>query len=372
MKIIHLILGKANPLRMNGVNKVVNNLATTQAQLGHEVEVWGIATNLELNYPERNYVTRLFLAPSFPWGLPSELKQRLTAMKDPCVVHIHGGFIPRFFVASKLLDRLKIPYVLTPHGAYNDKAMEKSKWVKKVYFQLFERRLIEHAQSLHVIGKSEWNTLQQRELHPNGVLIPNGQILPQNQKDYKLKNRKHPVFTFCGRIDIETKGLDILLQAFELFTRQGLQAELWIIGDGAELPKLKELAQSLGLDHRVTFHGMQTGDAKNQLLLESDVFFHPSRNEGLPGAVLEAAGFGVPCVVSQESNMADYINQFKAGAGLHNNNSKNLAQSMKQMQDHFANGSLEKLGENARQMVRKAFDWSSISEQLFQVYRAAL
>jgi len=44
MNIIHLVLGKANPNRMNGVNKVANQLATTMTNLNKEVELWGIAT----------------------------------------------------------------------------------------------------------------------------------------------------------------------------------------------------------------------------------------------------------------------------------------------------------------------------------------
>ena len=36
MEIIHIVLGKANPERMNGVNKVVFQLATKQAESGRK------------------------------------------------------------------------------------------------------------------------------------------------------------------------------------------------------------------------------------------------------------------------------------------------------------------------------------------------
>jgi hypothetical protein len=41
-KIIHLVLGKANPDRMNGVNKVAHNQAIALFELGCDVEIWGI------------------------------------------------------------------------------------------------------------------------------------------------------------------------------------------------------------------------------------------------------------------------------------------------------------------------------------------
>ena len=62
MEIIHLILGKANPDRMNGVNKVVYQLTTQQAIAGRKVSIWGISKNTEHNYGERNFETRLFQA----------------------------------------------------------------------------------------------------------------------------------------------------------------------------------------------------------------------------------------------------------------------------------------------------------------------
>ena len=46
MEIIHLVMGKANPQRMNGVNKVVYQLATKQAEAGIKVQVWGFTKDL--------------------------------------------------------------------------------------------------------------------------------------------------------------------------------------------------------------------------------------------------------------------------------------------------------------------------------------
>jgi hypothetical protein len=42
MEIIHIILGKANPDRLNGVNKVVYNLATEQTMAGKKHSSLGV------------------------------------------------------------------------------------------------------------------------------------------------------------------------------------------------------------------------------------------------------------------------------------------------------------------------------------------
>ena len=60
MEIIHIVLGKANPDRLNGVNKVVYNMASEQVKAGKKVSVWGITKDIQHNYPERIFNTTLF------------------------------------------------------------------------------------------------------------------------------------------------------------------------------------------------------------------------------------------------------------------------------------------------------------------------
>ena len=102
-KIIHVVLGKANPNRMNGVNKVVNRLATTQVELGHDVEVWGITKDTTHNYPERNYETILFQDQQFKFLLDAQLKKAIENLnKETVTFHLHGGYLLQFFSLSRV------------------------------------------------------------------------------------------------------------------------------------------------------------------------------------------------------------------------------------------------------------------------------
>jgi len=97
IKIIHLVLGKANPNRMNGVNKVAYQLATTHTRLGYDTKLWGIANTLEHNYPERNFKTELFLQYKNKGKVNQELRTAIAELPSETVVHIHGAFIPTFY-----------------------------------------------------------------------------------------------------------------------------------------------------------------------------------------------------------------------------------------------------------------------------------
>ena len=155
MKIIHLVLGKANPERMNGVNKVAYQLATTQTEMGHEVHLWGIANSMTKNYPDRNFSTTLFRQFKNKLKLDSNLVDAIKSLDSDAIVHIHGSFIPEFYQVAKLLTRGDVPYVYTPHGALTEGAMVKNNFIKKLYFELFESALIKNAKAMQLLGIQE-------------------------------------------------------------------------------------------------------------------------------------------------------------------------------------------------------------------------
>ena len=103
MEIIHLILGKANPNRMNGVNKVVHELATTQVEKGIQPKCGALPTIL-YDYPSRIFKTRLFKASKNPFGFDKELKAALLTRTQSAVIHIHGAFLPVFYSVSAFLQ----------------------------------------------------------------------------------------------------------------------------------------------------------------------------------------------------------------------------------------------------------------------------
>ena len=57
MKIVHFIMGKANPNRSNGVNQVIYAFAKYQSLMGNEVVVVGISKSMYIDYEkvDRDY-----------------------------------------------------------------------------------------------------------------------------------------------------------------------------------------------------------------------------------------------------------------------------------------------------------------------------
>ncbi|MEM7681861.1 MAG: glycosyltransferase family 4 protein [Planctomycetota bacterium] len=83
---------------------------------------------------------------------------------------------------------------------------------------------------------------------------------------------------------------------------------LAIVGDGPEEPALRKLTGQLGLTERVAFLGRRTGADKMWLLGRAHAMVAPSREEGMPSAVLEGLAAGLPVVASDIEPHREAIN----------------------------------------------------------------
>ncbi len=102
-----------------------------------------------------------------------------------------------------------------------------------------------------------------------------------------------PYLLAVGRLSRE-KGFDLLLQALAQVQKQFPDTHLLIAGTGPEEAALKVECHALGLDRSVHFAGYI--DSPWPLFAAATLYVLPSRYEGLPNALLEAAAAGLPIV----------------------------------------------------------------------------
>ena len=371
MKIIHLILGKARPERMNGVSKVAHNLALFQARDGHDVAIWGITPTPNEVLPAREYDLTLFHALK-GFKLDPNLIAALKGLAgmDACV-HLHGGFIPAFHTASRILQSAGVKYIFSPHGSLSPFAFKRGYVKKRTYFAAFEASLIRHAHAIHFLGKNQYDAFDNLLKVPHKCLIPNGQNLEELAfEGAAIPRPEVPVFSFCGRLINHYKGLDLLIEGFAQYRKYGGKGVLWLIGDGPDREGLEVQAKKLGVRDFLVFWGSQYGEKKLNLLSHTDAFVHPSRSEGFPTGVLEAAGLGLPCIVSTATNVGEYVTDHQAGIHLSANKPVNIAQALTTIERAKAVGTLAAMGAAAKEMVASTFEWARIARQLVAVYQA--
>lgn len=315
MKIIHILLGKANPNTMNGVNKVVYNLAEAQVSLGHEVTVCALSNNPKITY-KHSFDIKVFPVTRSKFFLHPQLKHFIKNISPDTLCHFHSVFIPPYFAISRCLVRQGIKYVFTPHGQFNKQSLSKNFWLKQLYILLVEKHILFNAHKIHATGKAEVDEILKVTKNKSIYYCPNGYSIDKNRIKARSHNTTSIIFCACSRLAIPQKGLDLLLQGFYCFKNsyKGRKyLKLNIIGDGDDKNQLVKMVAQLGLTKEVVFHGTLFGDEKFKVLMASDCFISPSRWEGFPTSVLEALSLNLPVILSKKTNMAEYVLGGNAG-----------------------------------------------------------
>lgn len=148
----------------------------------------------------------------------------------------------------------------------------------------------------HIITTNEYTKKKILALNPDArvEVISNG-----IEKVSSLKTKKTKNILFLGRIEIDQKGLDLLLPAFRKFLHEGnTEYKLIIAGSGSqsEMKKLLHLIKANNLKKNVVLKGWVEGKEKNKLLDRASAIVIPSRFETYSMVALEAMAHGLPIV----------------------------------------------------------------------------
>lgn len=128
----------------------------------------------------------------------------------------------------------------------------------------------------------------------------------QEPIEFKVDTNKINLATTC-RIVFYSKGLDRSIQVLSRLKSEGLLKNVtwYIIGDGPDMPKFKQLIAENGLQDIVIPLGNQNNPYP--YLKQMSLFFFASRFEGKPMAVTEALMSGLPAIVTEYSSAREQV-----------------------------------------------------------------
>lgn len=129
----------------------------------------------------------------------------------------------------------------------------------------------------------------------------------------KKSDASQKVLLFVSRLEIQQKGLDLLIDiAEELFHKRGYHGwKLQIVGSGPGLEQTKKWVEQYELEPQVEFLGEQKDVAK--FYCEASIFLSTSRWEGFGLVVVEAMECGLPVVSFQTDGPSEIIEHGKNG-----------------------------------------------------------
>ena len=253
-----------------------------------------------------------------------------------------------------------------------------------------EKRLLRQVDS--VIAATQAEVAQIQWLYRIGtekvVVIPPGvdtshfyPIANDEAKDFAGIPQEKRILLYVGRIE-SLKGVETLLRAIsQLITKGVLRAipfGLLIIGgdakssaedDGAEMVRLREICESLGLGEVVTFLGKCDQDILHYYYSAAEIVVVPSHYESFGLVALEAMACGTPVVASETGGLAFLIRDGETGFHVPAGDVDSLADRLALLlQDDDL---LTRLGNQAAAYA-KGYDWAVITDQILDLYGTLL
>jgi glycosyltransferase involved in cell wall biosynthesis len=326
MKILRLI-SSVDP-KYGGPIEGVNQLSAVHQSMGIEVDI------CSLDSPDAEYVrnsaTNVFaLGPAYTKYAysPRLLPWLKTHANEYDAVIVQGLWQYVGFAVWRALSGTSIPYFVFTHGMLDPwfKYTYPLKHLKKwLYWPWFEYRVLRDAKK--VIFTSEEERLLAREsfwLYQVNEAVtaygvgnpPEGEVeLRENfLKRYPNLQGKR-IALFLSRIH-EKKGCDLLIEAFAKISQNDESIHLVMAGPDQTgwVAKLKVLAESLGIAHRITWTGMLEGDMKWGAYFAAEIFCLPSHQENFGIVVAEALACGKPVLISNKVNIWREIEEDAAG-----------------------------------------------------------
>ena len=175
-----------------------------------------------------------------------------------------------------------------------------------------------------------------------------------------------------GRIDVLTKGLDVLLEAWKVVCSQRPERDilLMLVGSGGGSDMLDEEIRRIRVGNiRWIREYVLDRTQIRQYLSAADVYVFPSRREGFPVAPLEAMACGLPIVASSAPGVADIFEEGEKSGGLvvPVGDVASLAKNLGFLLDDDEAARI--LGMRARERVEQAFSLQTVGAQLREFLR---
>jgi glycosyltransferase involved in cell wall biosynthesis len=171
-----------------------------------------------------------------------------------------------------------------------------------------------------------------------------------------------------GRL-VWAKGYEDLIQAIKIVKEKNPQIFCLILGEGELRSSLAEQISRSGLADRIILYGHCEHPVALSILMASDIFVMPSRIEGAPIALLEAAILELPIVATKVGGIPELLTEEEAIL-VPANNPICLASSLLKFAEDLELARL--LARKARQRVRKYFTIDIQVENTIATYNKVL
>jgi len=343
----------ANVLSENGLNVLLimpdNQIQEHMAHIGSKVN-----THIYVQ-PRLYYPTNIFLM--------YKLFKRI-ALFSPDIIHIQGGHLWFPFILP-LFQIKKYIFITTfhdpiPHVGENHLRTRFINYCGRMYSD----KIIVHGEKLKEQMMKEYNIPNKKV---NAIPIGEHEVEPFKKHERKDMKEDGNLILFFGRI-YEYKGLEYLIKAESIITKELPDAKIIIAGTGEDFKKYEKMM--INKDNFIVHNYRIPYKEGAELLQRCSLVVLPYIDASQSGVIPTAYGFKKPVVVTDVGAIPEIVDDGVTGFIVPPRNSEALADAIiKLLKDEKLR---KQMGENAYKKLKTDLAWDHIAEKTMEVYKMAI
>ena len=258
--------------------------------------------------PQCRWCSDLYARSSYPSELRKAILTELKQGQYDVIIGVHAPLAARLAAIKRHLPSAKCIGWL--HNSYEALFGEESLYIgaKRCRHYIYQFRKLN---DVVVLCKDDANRYTTFDNKFTPTVIYNPLTLKQGTPSNGTSKR----FLTIGRFTPLHKGIDLLIEAFNLFSQKNQEWNLDIVGEGTEESSFRKLISQYKLEDRVTIHPFT--NSIEEYYANAQIYVLSSRWEGMPLVLVEAMAHGLPIVTSDlpvsKEIMGDFGMYFENG-----------------------------------------------------------
>ncbi|SFT03040.1 glycosyltransferase family 4 protein [Paenibacillus sp. BC26] len=340
-----------HPMVKGGISAVVNGYRGSV--LEHEFQIRYVES-----YTDGGKIKKLFKAITGYFDF-----LRVLLLEKPELVHIHSSFGPSFYRKLPFIymaSWFNVPIINHCHGAdfetfYVNASHKRKKLIQNAYNKC----------TVMLALSNEWKERLSMIVQEEKIeIIENYSSIDGDAIHERTSRNSNMQILFLGEIG-QRKGCYDIPAVVERVAHKFPKVK-FVLGGSGDMESVRNALREKGVEQHVVFPGWVRGKEKDRLLRESDIFFLPSYNEGMPMSILDAMGYGMPIVSTNVGGVPKIVRNGENGYVCEPGDVERLSDALMKL---LLNEDIcKQYGDSSVSIVKQGYSFESHINRLTSLY----